>query len=164
MSRTTGTTATGISGFGAMTNSIYPGPPGPGYTVSGKCSIMFPVITDATQTYRFEFGLTNITAATDTSSAGAWVEFGGTSGALSIKNGAGTSGTITNPVTIAANTWYEIEFVCAPTGTVTFWVNGTQLGSVALTTGSVNMNLRVLKSVGTTGSVFLLDYMALRIA
>lgn len=156
---TTGTETTGYAGYQNELTSVLIG----GGKILLETEVMFPTVSDGTDTYSYRFGLNSAADGTaGTSFIG--FEYGSalSSGVWRGVTKATTSTVVTGSAIVAA-TVYRLTCVIEPDGLkASFFVNGTFIGfsssTLPATTVPLGVVTTILKSAGTTARTAHLDY------
>lgn len=133
-----------------------------GYT-EFNANVYFDNLSDGTDTYTYKMGLVN--SYSSSTGASAEVIIGYSSGINSGKwflrtQSASTTTDVDSGVTVAADTWYHIKWVCYDGDRVDFWINGTYGGSSStnIPTATLGPIMSIWKTAGTTARTVDTDY------
>lgn len=168
---TTGTSATGAAGLGSFNNvdKMKVG----GKQVIYEIRVRVETLSTAAQAFTCYFGLSNLTLASGTVTAGAPADgiyftytHGTNSGAWVATTRASSTSTNYNTTnTVNAGQWYRLKAVINATGTqIDYYIDGTYLGSVTtnIPTAAMKLFFKIEKTAGTTSRTTSIDYIGWR--
>jgi len=141
------------------------------YTTGGAITIDWksnlPNLSDGTDTYVVEFGLSNVSTTNATITDGVWWRYtnGENSGAWTIHTAVASSGTTANTSSTADTNWHVFRIVINSNATsVSFYIDGVQVANSPITTNipqgsgqSIGPFFRLLKSAGSATRYLLMD-------
>lgn len=160
VSFSTGSTTTGRAGM--STSSVQLLSNG---TVRLACSFRVPTLSDASNTFTIALQLAeSSTSPSANNRVGFRYSHGLNSGKwLAECDSAGSTSTLDSGVTVAVDTWYELELVVNGGGTsVEFFVNGSSVGTIATnipTATALGILHGIFKSAGTTARLVYADWL-----
>lgn len=138
-----------------------------GYT-EFNAMVYFDNLSDGTDTYTFKTGLVN--AYSSSTGQTEEVVIGYSSGINSGKwflrtQAASTTTDVDSGVTVVADTWYHIKWVCYDGDKVHFWINGTYGGesTTNISTATMGPIHSIWKTAGTTARTVDTDYWGFKV-
>jgi len=141
------------------------------YTTGGAITVDWksnlPNLSDGTDTYVVEFGLSNVSTANATITDGVWWRYtnGENSGKWTINTAVGSVNTQANTNSNADTSWHVFRIIINSTATsVAFYIDGVQVANSPITTNipqgsgqSIGPFFRIVKSAGTNTRYLLMD-------
>lgn len=162
VSASTGTTATGRSGFssGGLGNLLLAGSGQPQY-YRYDAIVRVPVLSTAAQRFVAMLGLSSLNTGEPANGLYFYYRDDLNSGGWALRSRKASVNTDRATAAIAAATWYHLALTLGPDNVARGFVNGTQVGadiaaSMTADTAS-NWMWHILKSVGTTASTLEVD-------
>ena len=126
--------------------------------------IMFPDLATVAQDYWSVFGLSEMTASDITPTTGIYLEYrrsNSTNWRGCCTSGGSTTRTTGTDVAVSEDVWHYLVFeVNTAASSVTFYVDGTNIGSVTanIPSNPTYINMMIVKTAGSTARVAYMDY------
>lgn len=158
---TTGSTNTGRAGIISSLSALLFG----GGVWSLTADIQLPNLSDGTDTYQFIFGFGDNATARDQTDGAYMVYDQAVSPNWQIVTANNGTRTTTVSSVAVTTSWVKLSVVVNAAGTLaTFFVNGVSIGTISTNIPTASgrefgMLANIIKSVGTNGRVFYIDYM-----
>lgn len=132
-----------------------------------ESEVRLPLLSSAAQRYTFYVGFGDVSAAGDMTNGAYFQYVDSASTFWQIKTAsASTRTTTTTNVTVVAGTWYKLRIVVTDTAEADFYINDALVGTIttnipAIVGRETGLIVKIEKSVGTTASTSLIDYIKL---